>query len=436
MLLYRLIFLPALLLGLPYYALRMWRRGGYRVGFGNRFGVMRNVPPKRKNVKRIWIQAVSVGELMAIGPLLKKLSADPAVEIILTTTTSTGLRVLKDKYAGLTAWHGMFPLDFWPCSARAWRILEPDLAVLMEGELWPEHIYQAHRLKVPVILANARLSDRSYSRHLKARRLLRPYLSRLHSILAGSTSDQDRFRRLGWIPEEDIILTGNLKLDVEQEAPPSEGERSNLLAELGFTGNDILLLLGSSTWPGEESALIRAYLNLRESFPGLRLLIVPRHAERKKELQALVRDFPVRFHFRSDSRQADGETDLYIADTTGELRMLTRFSDLLFVGKSLPPNSGGQTPVEAAALGKPMIFGPDMSNFRDISRALLDNEAACRIDSGDALEPALRDLLEDPEARARMGRQAYKFIETSRGSTDRILKHLMEALNRPGQTRP
>ena len=134
---YRLLYLPGLLIGLPNYAYRMWRRGGYRTGFSNRFGLMGKVPPKCKNVKRIWIQAVSVGELLAIRPMLSELKKDPAVEVFLTTTTSTGLRVLKEKLLDQVAWHGVFPLDFWPFSRLAWKRINPDLAILMEGELWP-----------------------------------------------------------------------------------------------------------------------------------------------------------------------------------------------------------------------------------------------------------------------------------------------------------
>ena len=234
MLFYRILYLPGLLIGLPYYLFRMWRRGGYRKGFGNRFGSMGDVPPKRETVRRIWIQAVSVGELMAIEPMLKRLAADASVEVFLTTTTSTGYRVLEGRLASLTAWHGVFPLDFWLFSRKAWKRIQPDLVVLMEGELWPEHIHQAHKRNVPVLLVNARLSDRSFKRHLSFKGLTRHYYRHLDAILAGSGTDHERFTALGWLPAGQVHTTGNLKLDVQQEDPPTAGERASLLADLGF----------------------------------------------------------------------------------------------------------------------------------------------------------------------------------------------------------
>jgi 3-deoxy-D-manno-octulosonic-acid transferase len=426
--LYRLIYIPALLLGLPYYAYRMWRRGGYRKGFGNRFGSMHNLPSKRPDVRRIWIQAVSVGELMAIQPLLKKLQADPSSEVVLTTTTSTGLRVLEERLADYVVWHGIFPLDFWPFSNKAWKRIQPDLSILMEGELWPEHIHQASRRNVPVLLINARLSDRSFNRHLKLKSLTRAFFSPLNAILAGSETDQSRLKSLEWIAPDKVLFTGNLKMDVAISHGISTEERQLMLSELGMPGEERLLLLGSSTWPGEEATLIEAYQILRKEFKELRLLMVPRHAERKKEILETVQSMDVQFHFRTDGKQAPDGTDVYIADTTGELGMLTRFADVVFVGKSLAPNRGGQTPVEAAALGKPLLFGKSMSNFRDISRNLLSAGAATEVESGDDLIAEIRQLLTSDELRSRMGASARACIEGNQGATDRVLEEIQKRI--------
>ena len=428
MVFYRILFLPGLALGLPYYLFRMWRRGGYGKGFWNRFGFIGNVPPKWQDVKRIWIQAVSVGELLAIEPLLQKLSREPELEVVLTTTTSTGYRVLEQRLAELTAWYGIFPLDFWLFSRQAWARLQPDLAILMEGELWPEHIYQASKRNVPVLLVNGRLSDRSYRRHLSFKGLTRRYFHRLNAILAGSQTDRDRFAALDWIPAEKVIPCGNLKLDIAREEAPSAAHRMAFLTELGMPSDTETLLLGSSTWPGEESALIESYINLRQANRGLRLLIVPRHAERKKELETLVKQFPVQSHFRSNGKQAPAGTEVYIADTTGELHMLTRFADLVFIGKSLPPNDGGQTPIESAALGKPMLFGPNMSNFRDVARRLDHAGAVKRVEDAAALQEAICQLLDDPHERRAMGEKAFTYIEQSRGATDRIIHHIKSTI--------
>lgn len=365
---------------------------------------------------------------MAIRPLLKELQKEPGIEVVLTTTTSTGLRVLKANLAELVIWHGVFPMDFWPFSRKAWQHIDPDLAVLMEGELWPEHIHQAKIRQIPMILVNARLSDRSFQRHYKFRKMARCYFKHLSIILAGSASDRRRLVKLNWVESEKIQLTGNLKLDVELPESPSSELRAAMLKEFGMP-EESLLLIGSSTWSAEESALIDAYKSLKENYPVLRLLIVPRHAERKQELQAVVATKEVSFHFRSDSRQAPVGTEVYIADTTGEQGMLTNYADIVFVGKSIPPNSGGQTPVEAAAMGKPLIFGPDMSNFKDISRNLVKTGAAEVIQSGDDLASKIEELLLSPEHREQMGNAARSVILESRGATQRVILEIKKSLN-------
>lgn len=430
MLIYRILFLPALCLVLPHYLYRMWRRGGYQKGFLNRFGIMGKVPPKPSGVKRIWIQAVSVGELSAIAPLLHLMQSRDDLEAIVTTSTSTGFTLLWKRLSGLTCWRGIFPIDFWPCSAAAWRTLKPDLAILMEGELWPEHIHQARLRKIPVILINARLSDRSYRRHFKFRRLTRRFLSGLHSIHASSASNARRFRALGWVSRESVHETGNLKLDLEIPPPTGPEERQNWLQELGFAEEkEPVILLGSSTWPGEEALLLDAFARLRKEFPLLRLLIVPRHAERKDEILPLLRESGLPWHIRSSNKPAKAGTLIHLADTTGELRELTAVADLVFIGKSMPPNKGGQTPIEAAALGRPIIMGPDMSNFRDISRRLHREGAALKIREAPELIPAIRSLLEDPDKRESLGKAAARLIAESTGASGRTFASIQQILD-------
>ena len=154
---YRVLFLPLLLVTLPYYLRRMLKRGGYARDFHHRLGFLDRVPAKTAGVKRIWIQAVSVGELLAAAPLLESLQGDAGIEVVLTTTTSTGYTLARERYNDLAAALGVFPLDFWPCSSLAWRRVDPDLVILLEGELWPEHLHQARVRDVPVLLVNARL---------------------------------------------------------------------------------------------------------------------------------------------------------------------------------------------------------------------------------------------------------------------------------------
>ena len=422
--LYRILFLPLLLLAAPYYLWRMRRRGGYGDGFGQRFGAVPALPAKRAGVKRVWLQAVSVGELLALAPLLEALTRDGTVEVYLTTTTSTGCRLAKEKYAALTAGIGYFPLDFWPCSARAWRAVRPDLAILMEGERWPEHIRQAWARGVPVIAVNARMSDRSFRRSRRFRGALRPLVRGLTRVLCAAKRDEQRFRSVG-LPAASLCTTGNLKLDV---AIPllDAAARARLRAELGLPA-DGLVLLGSSTWAGEEAALLTALKSARERGLVVSLLLVPRHAERREELRAWLEKSGLSFHFRSEGA-APHEVDVAVGDTTGELRQLTQLADLVFVGKSLAPHEGGQTPVEAAILGQPVLHGPRMTNFRDIIRSLTEAGAVRKVETHSALIEAAVELLQDGAQREQLATAARAWSEANRGATERTLRVLREEL--------
>ena len=250
---YRILFLPSLLVLLPAYLRRMRRRGGHGENLRHRFGGHPGLGPRTPGTRRVWLQAVSVGELLAVAPILEALKRE-GVETYLTTTTSTGYRIANDRFRGLTCGIGYFPIDWWPFSARAWRMIDPDLAVLTEGERWPEHVRQARRRGVPLVNINARLSDRSFRRLRFCSRwappLARFVLDGITRLLPASNLDERRFRELGFPPER-MQVTGNIKLDVVIPRL-SVAELAALRGELGLPEGPVLL--GSSTWPGEEEA--------------------------------------------------------------------------------------------------------------------------------------------------------------------------------------
>ena len=413
---YRILFLPLLLIAAPYYLWRMRRRGGYAENFSHRFGGTDALPPKVAGRKRVWLQAVSVGEMLAIAPLLEAFRREGNTEVYLTTTTSTGYQLAKEKYAVLTIGIGYFPLDFWAFSERAWWRVKPDLCILMEGERWPEHVHQAQSHGVPVLSVNARLSDRSYRRSVRSAWLLRPLTNGITRILCASKRDEQRFKTLGF-PADRIQTTGNLKLDVDIPLLPP-AELAQLRRELGL--GEGLVLLGSSTWPGEEAALLTALKTARECGLKVSLLLVPRHAERREELRGLLEKTGLTFHFRSEGKAA-GTVDVSIGDTTGELRKFTQLADLVFVGKSLAPHDGGQTPVEAAILEKPLLHGPHMTNFRDIIRGLTEAGAVRKVETHDELIRVAVELLQDASQRAKLSAAAHEWHEANRGATERTL---------------
>ena len=413
---YRLLFPFAMVAMSPYYLLRMRRMGGYGEGFWHRLGLPPGVGPRRPGVRRVWLQAVSVGEMLAVEPILRALKED-GTEVVLTTTTSTGFRLASERYRGLASAIAYFPVDWLPFSARAWDAFSPDLAIVTEGERWPEHLHQAKRRRVPAICINARISDRSFRRLRRFPAAARFVLDGMTRLLAGSELDAGRFRELGF-PAGRICVTGNIKLDVNI-ALLDEAGRAGLRRELGLPAGR-LVLLGSSTWPGEEAALVGALAGARARGVACSLLIVPRHAERRSEVEGLLRATGLSYHLRSLG-PAPAEVDVAVGDTTGELRSMTQLADLVFVGKSLPPHTEGQTPVEAAALGKPVLFGPGMANFRSIARDLLDRGAARTVADAAALAVQAGALLGDKEARDAISAAASVWRSDNGGGVGRTL---------------
>ena len=422
--LYRILFVPALILAAPYYGLRMIRRGGYAKDFNHRWGGQKDLPAPAQDRRRIWIQAVSVGEIEAIGPLVERISQNPNLELVITTTTSTGYAILRQKYAPKCLYVGIFPIDFWLFSRRAWNKLKPNLCVLMEGELWPEHLHQAAERKVPVMLINARMSDKSFARYLKFGFLARRLLEKFSRIAVSSEFDMARFLELG-APRTSAFCSGNLKFDSSPSSTMGDAEKSALRKELGFAENS-LVLLGSSTWPGEEEMLVEAMLKLRADGIDCRLLLVPRHAERREKIIPAIDKLP--HCIRSRSNQASEGTLAYLADTTGELRMFTQIADIAFVGKSLPPNSGGQTPIDCAALGTPIIYGPNMTNFRRACETLERENAAVKVPDAASAQAEIRRLARNPQLRQTLAANAKNWHASNIGATKRTYDAMLEVL--------
>jgi 3-deoxy-D-manno-octulosonic-acid transferase len=263
---------------------------------------------------------------------------------------------------------------------------------------------------------NARISDRSFRRMLAVRPVVRPLLGGLTRVLAAAEPDAGRFRDLGFAAS-DIVVLGNIKLDVAIPVLTAE-ELAALRRELGL--GDGPVLLGSSTWPGEEAALVAAWRAAQVPGRKVGLLLVPRHAERRAEIEAWLQQAGVTSHFRSRGA-APGPVDVAVADTTGELRRLTQLADIVFVGKSLPPHTEGQTPVEAAALGKPLLFGPGMGNFRVIARDLVNAGAASVVADPVALAAAVTALLADPAARVARSTAARAWQHANQGAVNRTV---------------
>lgn len=427
---YRLFFLPFFILSLPFYLRRMLRRGGYGEDLASRFGSI-PIAEKPKARFRVWIQAVSVGEVLAVAPLVRELNRSHRIDWFLTTTTSTGRRLALQQDFADRVQINYFPVDWWPFSRRAWRRVQPDLVLLTESELWPEHLHQAQMRQVPVVLINGRLSDRSFRRYHRFRHLIAGLMfDPIERILAGSAADARRFQRLH--PSAKVEVCGNLKLDQADVPRLTDSEKEDLRKQAFGDSRNGIVVIGASTWPGEEEILLQLQNIAKERGVPLRLILVPRHAERRRKIIEKLEDSKIPFGVRSREKEApSGKTtsrSVYLADTTGELSRLIQIADLAFIGKSLPPHTEGQTPIEAAMHGIPMVYGPGMSNFRAICRDLEEHRAAIRAkDQEDAIEQ-LYLLAQDQNRREVLKKNALDWHQANQGSVKRTVEVLTQYL--------
>ena len=414
---YRILFFPIFLILLPHYLLRMWRRGGYARGFWHRFGFC----PRSKKSNTWWIQAVSVGEVEALEPLLSRLKG-LNISVYLTTTTSTGFKIARTKYSQYVDNIAYFPLDFFLFSKLAWHRIHPSVVLLMESELWPEHLYQAAKHHTPIYLINGRCSDKSFAHYRKCLPIARILLGSLTKIFAISSLDAERFREL--CPQQVSIQTlGNLKIDAAlNKLKLRDGLKRS---DLGQDWKKAMILIGASTWPGEEAFLLRFFQKARLNCPHLRLILVPRHVERTEEIRVLLRDSPYKCCFHTSPQQ---DTDIYVVNTTGELAKFISISDFVFVGKSLPPNQGGQTPLEAAAQGKAIVYGPHMQNFHVLCSSLETEGGSYRCQNETEVEACLNRWLEDIESTKTMGMKARLWCQNHSGITNRLITLLSQEL--------
>jgi 3-deoxy-D-manno-octulosonic-acid transferase len=399
---------------------RAVRAGRYREGLGQRLGrALPALPQAADGRGPIWLHAVSVGEATAARPLVARLrAARPEIPVVVSTVTDTGQAVARSQLPGVPTFY--FPLDFAGPVARALSHVRPRLVVLMETELWPTFLLTCRRRGIPVLLANGRISRRSFARYARARALLGPTLTAIAAFCMQTREDAERIIALGADPARVAVL-GNVKYDLAPGAPARA-------ADLGLAAGAPLLVAGS-THRGEEEAVLGALALGREVAPGLRLLVAPRHPERAREVEGLVRRAGhagvLRSALPGGARAADG-APVIVLDTVGELAGIYALATLAFVGGSLVP-WGGHNPLEPAAWGCPVLFGPHMENFGEMAEAFLARGGAIRVADAAALGATVRALLADPQRRESLGRAAAGVLAEHRGAAGGIVRAI-EAL--------
>jgi len=373
--------------------------------------------------------AVSVGEVNLCAQLIRALEPRvPNLKIVVSTTTSTGMGELRKKLPTRIE-KVYYPIDFRSCVSRAQAVLHPDAIVLVEAEIWPNFLWKARARRTPVFLVNARLSKRSYRGYRLFRPLFRPLFATLAGVGAQSDEDAARLVRLGCRPET-VRVVGSLKFDAAKLEERRLFDAAVLLRQIGVP-DDAPILVAGSTHAGEEALLADILPRLRARHPDLFLVLVPRHFERGREVGRELEARGIKFIYR---REVTGSTQLaarslecLLVNTTGELKDFYETATVIFVGKSLTAE-GGQNPVEPGALGKAMVFGPNMQNFAAIAESFVRSGGARQVRDAAELEQTLDQLLADPAARAELGRNAVAVVKVNTGAIEKTVDMIVQSL--------
>jgi len=427
---YNILFAIFFVVSAPYYFWRMRRRGSWRAGFQQRFARY-NAGLKHALTNRhvIWLHAVSVGEVDICTQLIRALEPRvPNIKIVVSTTTTTGMGDLRRRLPKHVS-KIYYPVDYAKFVMRAMATINPKAIVLVEAEIWPNFLWRAQRLGIPVFLANARLSKRSFPRYKRFGFLFRPLFASLIGVGCQNEEDAARLRDVGCRAKA-VQVVGNLKFDAAQSGERRTLDVAMLLRQVGVPPEAPVLVAGS-THEGEEIILTEVARRLRVLFPQLFLVLVPRHFERCREIGKKLQANGVKFMFRSeinpDTRLEPGALDCLLVNTTGELKSFYEPATVAFVGKSLTA-IGGQNPIEPAALGKAVVCGPNMQNFEDVIRIFLAQDAVVQVRDPESLEQALAELLADEVRRRELGRNALKVVAENLGAVDRTVEMILAQL--------
>lgn len=411
--LYSFITALLVLLASPLFLWRGLRTGKYLATLRERMGLKADAAAAAAP-GGIWVHAVSVGEVLAARPLVERLKQRfPQRPVFVSTTTLTGNAVARQS---LSAADGLFyaPFDWALPVRRALARIQPQLLVLMETELWPNLIHEASRRGTRIAVVNGRISPRSLRRYLWVRWLLTRVLGHVDLFLMQSDAHADRIRQMG-APAERVRASGNLKFDL------SRANGAGALQALVPPGEP--LFVAGSTMAGEEEAVLAAFRGLRESFPGARLVVAPRHPERWNAVFATIAASGLRCARRSALEVPWVEPEILLLDTLGELGGLYALATIVFVGGSLVP-TGGHNILEAAVYGKAVVVGPHMHNFQEITELFLAEQALVQVPAADALPAAVLGLAQDPARRTRIGEAARQLVDRHRGAVDRTVDAL------------
>lgn len=409
------------LLFTPYALFRMIGTPAFRAGLGQRLSLRTGMETAEIEPDPIWIQAVSLGEVKSVAPLVRKISEDAGQPVFLTSTTATGFYAAKKLLASQKA-NAYFPLDFSPIVKRMLSFVRPRAIVLFETEIWPNFIRTARSRGIPVSIVNGRISERSYRYYRAVPKIFKHVLSQIS--FAGMQSQMDAERVLALGARADAVqVCGNVKFDSAPPLPPTE-KIEKLRAELQL-GKDAAVIVAGSTHEGEEAVLLEAYKRILPKLGHARLVFAPRHPERFDAVESTIRSagFPVLRKSKAETADGSDPNAVILLDTIGELAQVYALASVTFVGGSLA-KVGGHNIIEPASIGKPVVFGPFMHHFEDVKEAFLSEKAAISVADEEQLYHTMLNLLENPQRARAMGEAAGRVVEANRGATDRYYQAL------------
>ncbi|HNR93717.1 MAG TPA: 3-deoxy-D-manno-octulosonic acid transferase [Kiritimatiellia bacterium] len=430
---YNILFAVGFTLMLPHFIYRMVRRGGYARNFVQRLGFYsRSIRTKLSAGRHIWIQAVSVGEIFVAFRFMEEIRRrNPDARFVLSTNTSTGYALARSRI-GESDILIYFPVDFPLVMRRVLGLINPAALILVECELWPNLIRLAKRRGTPVLLVNGRISEHSFRGYRKLKFFTKKILPMVDLLCAQSAADARRLISLG-APERNVKVMGSAKYEVASKDPTGEEKAAAILKAAGI---DITapILLGGSTWAGEEKILLNAFKILRDEFKNLQLVLAPRHAERAGEVIHEIESAGCRAVQRSkldlSAARVWEPDDVLLVDSTGELKNFYPYATVIFIGKSLTQH-GGQNPIEPAVYGKPVIVGPNMENFPVVMEDFREASALIQVADETGLHSSIRALLSDAQLRGDYGGRAASLVEAKSGAlaetVELIIPHLLKS---------
>ena len=424
-LLYNILFPIFFLIAAPFYFWKLLRRGNWRTGFGQRFGAYGSLGKKLKGKRVLWLHAVSVGEANLAVQLVESMQPHHRDwTFVISTITTTGMGELESKLPG-DVHRVYYPIDWLPFVKSAFCAINPAAIVLVEAEIWPNLFWQAKSASVPVHLVNVRLSENSFNGYRRYVFLFKPLFRSLHVAGVYNESDAERLAELG-CDHKAITVTGNMKFDGPAAPGAETTDARALLREIGVSDEAPVLVAGS-TFEGEEELLCKLLPQWRRNHPDLFLVLVPRHFERVGAVLENLKPMNLRITRRTALNAESDTPDVLLVDTTGELKAFYEVATLVFVGKSLTAQ-GGQNPIEPAALGRPMVFGPFMQNFKLVVQLLLEAEAAIQVMDEAELAQQVSVLLGNPEQCVALGTAAKTVVEENKGATQRTAELIGQTL--------